>query len=166
VLVLAKEGQKVSSSGEKENLKYLVLRTTVNQEINVALMLESIASGLKASGLYSIIVPPDIRGYIVLEAKGLHSVNRLIRDIKHVKGSAIGSLSWEEVERLIKTVSPIEKIRIGDVVEIVSGPFKGLKARVLSVDTQKNMVTVRMLEASYSMEATIPGDDIRPVKKK
>jgi len=163
---LPKEGQKASNSSEKENLKYLVLRTTVNQEINVALMLESIASGLNASGLYSIIVPPDIRGYIVLEARGLHSVNRLIRDIKHVKGSAIGSLSWEEVERLIKTVSPIEKIRIGDVVEIVSGPFKGLKARVLSVDTQKNMVTVRMLEASYSMEATIPGDDIRPVKKK
>ncbi len=148
------------------SVRYLVLRTTANQEINVALMLESVAKGIPNSGLYSIIVPPEIKGYIILEAKGLHVVNRLIRDIKHVKGSAIGSLSEAEVERLIKTVSPIEKVRPGDIVEIVSGPFKGLKARVVSVDIQKNLVTVRMLEASYSMEATLPGDDIRPEKRK
>ncbi|MCD6324523.1 MAG: transcription elongation factor Spt5 [Desulfurococcales archaeon] len=147
-------------------VKYLVLRTTVNQELNVALMLESIASNLENSGLYAVIVPPEIKGYIILEAKGLHVVNRLIRDIKHVKGSAVGSLREDEVERLIKVVSPIEKVKPGDIVEIVSGPFKGLKARVISVDVQKNVVTVRMLEASYSMEATLPGDDIRPVKKK
>ncbi len=146
--------------------KYLVLRTTVNQELNVALMLESIASSMNDSGLYAIIVPPEIRGYIILEAKGLHVVNRLIRDIKHVKGGAVGSLREDEVERLIRVVSPVEKVKPGDIVEVVSGPFKGLKARVISVDVQKNVVTVRMLEASYSMEATLPGDDIRPLKKK
>ncbi len=155
-----------ASAGGGGHLKYLVLRTTVNQEVNVALMLESIASSVKESGLYSIIVPPEIKGYIILEARGLHVVNRLIRDIKHVKGSAIGSLKEEEVERLIKVVSPIEKLKPGDIVEVVSGPFKGLKARVLSVDTQKNVVTVRMLEASYSMEAALPGDDVRPIKRK
>jgi len=147
-------------------VRYLVLRTTANQEINVALMIESVAKSMSDSGLYSIVVPPEIKGYIILEARGLHVVNRLIRDIKHVKGSAIGSLSWSEVERLIKTVSPIEKVKPGDIVEIVSGPFKGLKARVISVDMQKNLVTVRMLEASYSMEATLPGDDIRPEKRR
>ena len=147
-------------------IKYVVLRTTARQEMNVALMLESIAKGLSTKGLYAIVVPPEIRGYLIIEAEGLHIVHRLARDIKHVKGKAMGSLKKDEVQKLIKTVSPIEKIRPGDTVEIVSGPFKGLKAKVLSVDMQKNVVVVRMLEASYSMEATIPGDDVRPVKKK
>ena len=147
-------------------IKYVVLRTTAKQEMNVALMLESIASGMEASGLYAIVVPPEIRGYIIIEAEGLHVVHRLARDIKHVKGKAMGSLKKDEVERLIKVVSPIEKVKPGDTVEIVSGPFKGLKAKVISVDVQKNVVTVKMLEASYSMEATLPGDDIRPLKRK
>ncbi len=154
------------SEGRRWPIKYVVLRTTARQEMNVALMLESIASGLRASGLYAIVVPPEIKGYIIIEAEGLHVVHRLARDIKHVKGKAMGSLKRDEVERLIKVVSPIEKVRPGDTVEIVSGPFKGLKAKVISVDVQKNVVTVKMLEASYSMEATLPGDDIRPLKRK
>lgn len=169
---MVSEGGEAKEAGGEEKaakswpIKYVVLRTTARQEMNVALMLESIAKGSGAKGLYAIVVPPEIRGYLIIEAEGLHIVHRLARDIKHVKGKAMGSLKRDEVQKLIKTVSPIEKIRPGDTVEIVSGPFKGLKAKVLSVDMQKNVVVVRMLEASYSMEATIPGDDVRPVKKK
>lgn len=166
---MVSEGSEPKPAGNESRrwpIKYVVLRTTARQEMNVALMLESIAAGLKASGLYAIVVPPEIKGYIIIEAEGLHVVHRLSRDIKHVKGKAMGSLKKDEVERLIKVVSPIEKVRPGDTVEIVSGPFKGLKAKVISVDVQKNVVTVKMLEASYSMEATLPGDDIRPLKRK
>ncbi len=147
-------------------IKYVVLRTTAGQEANVALMLESIAKGMKVKGLYAIVVPPDLKGYIVIEAEGLHVVHRIARDIKHVKGKAMGSLKREEVERLIKVKRPVEEVKPGDIVEIISGPFKGLKASVISVDVQKNVVTLNILEASYKMEATVPGDDIRVIKRK
>ena len=147
-------------------IKYVVLRTTAGQEANVALMLEAIAKGMKVKGLYAIVVPPEIKGYIVIETEGLHVVHRIARDIKHVKGKAMGSLKRGEVERLIKVKRPVEEVKPGDIVEIISGPFKGLKASVISVDVQKNVVTLNILEASYKMEATVPGDDIRVIKRK
>ncbi len=147
-------------------LKYVILRTTAGQEVNVALLLESSAKALGARGIYSIVVPPEIKGYIIIETEGLHVVHRIARDIKHVKGRAMGSLRREEVERIIKVKPPIEELKPGDIVEIISGPFKGLKASVISVDTQKNLVTLNILEASFKMEATIPADSVRPYKKR
>ncbi len=148
-----------------KQVKYVVLRTTARQEMNVALMLESIAKGSKTKGLYSIIVPPEIHGYIIIETKGLHIVHQLARDIKHVKGRAMGSLTREEVEKLIKVRSPIEEIKPGDIVEIVSGPLKGQKGKVLSVDVQKNIVKLDMLETSFKAEMTVPGDFVKLVRK-
>ncbi len=145
--------------------KYVVLRTTASQEMNVALMLESIAKGSGAKGLYSIIVPPEIHGYIIIETAGLHIVHQLARDIKHVKGRAMGSLTREEVEKLIKVKSPIEEIKPGDIVEIISGPLKGQRGKVISVDVQKNVVRIDMLETSFKAEMTVPGDFVKPVRK-
>jgi len=145
--------------------KYVVLRTTARQEMNVAMMLESIAKGSNAKGLYSIIVPPEIHGYIVIETIGLHVVHQLARDIKHVKGRAMGSLTREEVEKLIKVRSPIEEIKPGDIVEIISGPLKGQRGKVISVDVQKNIVKLDMLETSFKAEMTVPGDFVKPVRK-
>ncbi|RLG88682.1 MAG: transcription elongation factor Spt5, partial [Thermoprotei archaeon] len=153
-----------TNSGERRRVpisKYVVLRTTAGQEVNVALMLEAASKSVKARGIYSIIVPPEIKGYIIIETEGLHVVHRVARDIKHVKGKAMGSLRRDEVERLIKVKPPIEELKPGDIVEIISGPFKGLKASVVSVDMQKNLVTLNILEASFKMEATIPADNVR-----
>ncbi len=172
---MSEEGGSSSKGGNAEvtkprprpaALKYVVLRTTAGQESNVALMLEASAKAIGTKGIYSIIVPPEIKGYIIIETEGLHVVHRVARDIKHVKGKAMGSLRREEVERMIKVKPPIEELKPGDMVEIVSGPFKGLKASVISVDVQKNLVTLNILEASFKMEATIPADNVRPLKRK
>lgn len=160
------ESGEVSKTKEEKGwpIKYFIIRTTARQEVNVALMLEAIAKS-QGRGLYSIIVPPDIKGYVVLEAAGLHIVHQLTRDVKHVKGRAMGALTREEVERMIIVKPPIEELKPGDIVEIISGPFKGLKASVISVDLQKNEVTLNILEASYKLEATVPGDYVKIVKK-
>jgi len=160
------EGVKAEKRLRGWPIKYVVLRTTAGQEVNVALMLEAATRSEGSKGLYAIVVPPEIKGYIVIEAEGLHVVHRLARDIKHVKGKAMGSLMKEEVERLIKVKPPIEELKPGDIVEIISGPFKGLRASVISVDVQKNLVTLNILEASFKMEATIPADNVRPVKRR
>lgn len=147
-----------------EASKFFILRTTARQELNAALLIEARTKNV-SDGLYSIVIPPDIKGYIILEVKGLHLIYNLIKDIKHVKGRATGSISIEELEKLIITKPVITELKPGDLVEIISGPFKGLKATVVSVNLQRNEVTLNMLESSYKLEATVPGDYVRPVKK-
>lgn len=147
-----------------ESSRFFIVRTTARQELNAALLIEARTKNVN-DGLYSIVIPPDIKGYIILEVKGLHLIYNLIKDIKHVKGRATGSISIEELEKLIITKPVITELKPGDLVEIISGPFKGLKATVVSVNLQRNEVTLNMLESSYKLEATVPGDYVRPVKK-
>lgn len=153
----------VAQSGKQR--KYVILRTTAGQELNVALMLESLIKNTGTKGIYSIIIPPRVKGYIIIETEGHHIVHKVAKDIKHVKGQAMGSLSEDEVERLIKVASPLEEFRPGDIVEVVSGPFKGLKAQIISVNVSKRTVTLNILEASFKMEVTLPADDVKPVKR-
>jgi transcriptional antiterminator NusG len=57
---------------------------------------------------------------------------------------------------VMKPREVVEEINVGDVVEIVRGPFRGMKARVVSIDKSKNTLTVNLLEATFSIPVTIP----------
>ncbi len=150
-------------------ISYYAVRTTTGREIDVALVLESRANNIIAlgedPGIKSIIVPPGIRGYVFLESVKLAAVYRLISEVKYVKSTQPIRVSREEIERLIKPKPVIEMIREGDVVEIVRGPFRGMKAQVISVDKDKNMVMVSILEAAFNVPITVPGDYVKPIKK-
>jgi transcriptional antiterminator NusG len=143
---------------------FFAVRTTAGQEQNVLLMLEVRIKTLNLP-IYSAFSLPDLKGYIVIEASGLHVVYEAIRGLKHVKGRASGVVKWEDIESLLKPKSLIELLKEGEEVEIIAGPFRGMKARVVAVDKVKNEVSLSVLEASYPLTITIPVDYIRPAKK-
>ncbi|MEM1623354.1 MAG: transcription elongation factor Spt5 [Sulfolobales archaeon] len=148
----------------KVSSQFAVLRTISGKELNVALVLELRAAG--ETGIYGILIPPDMKGYVIVESDGLHSVQKIVKGVKHVRGRVAGSVTYEEVERLVKVRPPLEELKPGDVVEIVAGPFKGLKATVRTVNVSKNEVEVEILEAAYPLKVFLPGDDIKPVGKR
>lgn len=140
------------------------VRVTARQEVNVALLMEAKA---RASGLkvYSILVPPGVKGYIMIEAQGIHVIQELIRDMKHIKGQVSGLVKYEEVERILKPAPVIEGLSEGSIVEIIAGPFRGMKAQVVRIDKQRNEVVLNILEASYPLQVTVPADYVRPTKQ-
>ena len=75
-------------------------------------------------------------------------------------------MKFSDVERLLKPEAVIETLKPGEVVEIIAGPFKGMRAEVVRVDTSRNEVVLNLLDASvqYSLQITVPGDSVRPVK--
>jgi len=152
-----------------EATKFFAIRTTARQEVNVALMIELVTESRKREigeeEIYSVIVPPGIKGYIILEAPGLHAVYNVIRGLKHIKGRASGALKWEDVERFVVPKPVIEIIKEGDIVEIVAGPFRGLQAKIVAIDKEKNEVVLNILEAAYPLQITVPADYIRPAKR-
>lgn len=144
--------------------QFAVLRTISGKELNVALVLELRAS--TESGIYGILIPPDVKGYIIVESDGLHSVQRILKGVKHVRGRVAGSVTYDEVERLVRVRSPLEGLKPGDIVEVVAGPFRGLKASVRSINTARNEVEVEILEAAYPLKVFLPGDNIKPVSRR
>jgi len=149
--------------------KYYAVRTTMGREVDVALVMENrVHSLLKNSqdlGIVSIVIPPNMRGYVFVEATNLSSVYQLMSDIKYVKAGQPIGVSREDVEKLVKPRPVIEMIREGDMVEIVRGPFRGMKAQVMSVNPGKNTVVLSILEAAFEVPIEVPGDYVKPLKK-
>jgi len=120
-------------------MAFFPIRTVSGKELDVAILIEARAKSTNAE-IYSVIVPPRIKGFVIVEAPASYVIYDVIRGIKHVKGSPGRKISEEEITKLIKPVPVIDLIEVGDIVKLVAGPFKGMRARVEGKDKEKNEV--------------------------
>jgi len=74
-------------------------------------------------------------------------------------------VSFSEVERYIVVRPVIEELDVEDVVEVVGGPFKGMRAKITRVDKTKEEVTLELLEATFTLPITVHADYVRLVEK-
>jgi hypothetical protein len=56
--------------------------------------------------------------------------------------------------------------KIGDTVELVSGPFRGERARVIRVDGRKGELTVELSEATVPIPVTVRCDSVKVIQKR
>lgn len=140
------------------------VRTTAGQELNVALLIER-RSSTHSIPVKSVVAPDDVRGYVFVEAAGPHVVDLAISGLKHVKGYVAGKVEFEGIRRLIQPKSVLEDLEVSNIVEIVSGPFRGLKAKVTRIDKSKSEVTLEPLEVTYTLPITISASYLRIVAK-
>ena len=148
----------------KPSTSIFVVRTTAGQEKNVA-DLVSARVELKKIPIKSILVPESLKGYIFLEAEGPHYVEEAIAGIKHIKSRVPGKVDLSEVERYIISKPVIEELDVNDIIEIISGPFKGMKAKITRIDSSKNEVTLELLEAAFTLPITVHSDYVKLVEK-
>jgi transcriptional antiterminator NusG len=149
--------------------RYFAVRTTAGRELDVALVLENRVEALKKEGgevdIRSIIVPPGQKGYVYIEAPTSRWIYKVIQDVKYVKRSPLVNVTREEILKLVKPKPIIEMINVNDIVEIVKGPFSNMKAKVISIDRNKNVVTLSILEVQFNVPITVPADYVKPAKK-
>lgn len=141
------------------------VRVTTDQEKIVSEILLKKARAEKLP-IFSILFVESIKGYLFIEAFDENTVIKLIQKTKHVKGIIRKPVKVEEIQNLI-TASKTQKLNIenGDIVEMVSGPFKGEKARVTKIDETKDELTVELLEVAVPIPVTIKTKMIKIFQK-
>jgi transcriptional antiterminator NusG len=146
---------------------FFSLRTTTGQERNVAMLIaakvemdEKLKQRIKA-----ILVPELLKGYVYIEAEGPHYVERAIKGVKHLRSRAPGIVKLSEIEQYIIIKPVIEELDEGDIIEIISGPFKGMRAKIMRIDRAKEEVTLELLEATFTLPITVHADYVRLVEK-
>jgi transcriptional antiterminator NusG len=144
--------------------KIYAVRTTIGQEKNVADMMYS---KIEKDGLniYSILVPHEIRGYVLVEAINKSEIEKSLYGVSHVRGVVEGEVDFEEIEKFFEPKPLVTRVDKGDIIELISGPFKGEKARVVRVDIGKEEITVELFEATVPIPVTVRGDSIKLVRK-
>jgi len=150
---------------EKKTLGVIfAVRTTAGQEKNVANLLAARVETGKLP-IRAILVPEMLKGYVFIEADGPHFVEKAITGIKHVRSRVPGVVDFSEVERYIVIKPVIEELDDEDIVEVVGGPFKGMRARITRIDRTKEEVTLELLEATFTMPITVHADYVKLVEK-
>ncbi|HLD59092.1 MAG TPA: transcription elongation factor Spt5 [archaeon] len=142
------------------------VRTTVGQE---SLVVDMLGRKVRDETLpvYSIAVIPGLKGYILIEAQDELNVRNAIAGTPHIKGSGIvkGAVDIKEIEALLESKPLMKSIKENDKIEIVSGAFKGEKARIMRVNDAKEEVVVELLEAAVKIPVTLKAENIRVIKE-
>jgi transcriptional antiterminator NusG len=151
---------------EEETLTTSVfaIRTTTGQERNVAKLVAAKVEMNKIP-IRAILVPETLRGYIFIEADGPHLVEGAIAGIKHVRSRVPGIVSFSEIERYIVRKPIIEELSDNDIVEVIGGPFKGMRAKITRIDISKEEVILELLEATFTLPITVHSDYVKLVEK-
>lgn len=144
--------------------KIFAVKTTTGQERNVARLVAAKVEMSKIS-IKAILAPETLRGYIFIEAEGPHFVEEAIAGIKHVRSRIPGIVGFTEIERYVVKKPVIEELHESDIVEVIGGPFKGMRAKITRIDKTKAEVTLELLEATFTLPITVNSEYVKLVEK-
>ncbi len=142
---------------------YYAIKVMGGRELDAALLIESRSKALRQE-IYSIAILPELKGYLVVEATSLEVIYNVTKELKYLKKGVPRKLSFSDIELFIKPKPAIELIKEGDLVEVIAGPFKGMRAVVVSIDRAKNDVELNILESEFPLTIKVPGDYVRVVR--
>jgi len=152
-------------SESRAKMQIYAVRTTSGQENTVADLLTARVA-LKKLPVVSILSPEVIKGYIFLEAAGPHFVDEAIAGVKHARARTKGVISVPAIERFFASKPVIEDLRVGALVEVVGGPFRGLRAKITDIDKSKEELTIELLEEGFAtLPITVHADYVKLVSE-
>jgi len=141
-----------------------VVKTTANQERSVANILAQLAHR-DHYDIRAILVPDELRGYILVESGDRDELAQAVQMVQHARSLVQGESNIEEVEHFLTPKPTVTGISVDSIVELISGPFKGEKARVKRVDEAHEEITVELFEAMVPIPVTVRGDHVRVLKR-
>lgn len=146
------------------NTQVFVLRTTANREEQV---LDFVSSNVQKKKLdvYAVFHPHGMRGYVFLEAKDRQSAEEAYIGIPYAKGLLKTPVQYSEIEGMLEQVKIKVNIQKNDIVEIIAGPFKHEKAKVVRIDLQKEEVVLELLETAIPIPLTLRLDAVKVIRR-
>ena len=130
------------------------------------IVVEQIANKAIANGLqiYSVFKIEEMKGYVFVEGE-LEDIEIIIKDISGVRSIIREPIPIEQLEKFLEPKKTEVEIEVGDIVEVVGGPFKGQRGKVTRVDKIKREVTIEILEVAVPIPVTISVDLVKVVKE-
>tara|TARA_Y100000310_G_scaffold343387_1_gene450782 strand:- start:5911 stop:6369 length:459 start_codon:yes stop_codon:yes gene_type:complete len=140
------------------------LRTAANREDQVV---DYLVSKLQRTpeGILAVIRPHGMRGYIFVEATSKIDAETALQGVPYARGLLPTEIPYPEIEHMLEQVKVEMNIKKGDIVEIISGPFKRENAKVMRINKQKEDIVVELLEAAVPIPITVSMDSVKVIRR-
>lgn len=152
------------SGGPRARSRFYAVSVVAGMEARAALVLEERARTLGLD-IRSIVVPVNVKGYIVIEAGDIGDVAEAVRGVRYIKRRRPILMKPEEVLKLARPTIEVPTVKEGQVVEIVAGPLKGMRGKVVEVRPDRNEVSIVLLESTFRSTVTLPLEEVRVVEE-
>ena len=147
----------------------IAVKTSIGHERTVA---DAIYARAKAKdlGVFAVLAPANLRGYVFVESMNPDRLEEIVRGIRRARGVVKGrdeaaGINFSDIDVYLSPKPIVSGIMEGDIVELIAGPFKGEKARVMKIDETKEEITVELFEAMVRIPVTVRGDHVRVLQK-
>ena len=151
---------KAEPQKEDSESHFFAIRTTGGQEKIVLRVLENRVKQENIN-IQSVLLVDNLKGYVVIEALGASEAFNAIQGVRHIRGQLRGELDFKDIEGYLVKVSTVTELAVDKIVEIIGGPFKGMKATVTRVDFDKEEATVILLDAPYQLPVTVDANYLK-----
>ncbi|NQZ85576.1 MAG: transcription elongation factor Spt5 [Nanoarchaeales archaeon] len=115
-------------------------------------------------GIYAIFRPETVKGYVFAEAENLTKLVDSLRGIPNFKGAIKEPIQFDEISKYFDKASEQIHVNERDMVEVIAGPFKGDRARVVRIVPGKDEVVVEPTNMPVPIPVTLSLDDIRVIE--
>ena len=152
----------VAEPEDEGNSHLFAVRTTGGQEKIVMRLLEARIK-MEKINIQSVLLLSDLKGYVVVEAQDVSAMFDAIQGIRHIRGQLRGELTYNEIDKYLIKKSTVSELAVENTVEIIAGPFKGMKATITRLEKEKEEATVILLDATYQLPVTVDANYLKLV---
>jgi len=130
------------------------VRTTVGRERTAV---DAIDAKLKNNhmGIQAILNPAEIKGYVFIEGSNEEEIKDALHGVPHVRGIIPKEVAIDDLKNFFIEKSVEMKFKECDIVEIVGGPFKKSKAKIIRLDEAKREARIELIDAAVPIPITI-----------
>lgn len=139
------------------------IKTVVGRE-NV--VLDAIASRVRTENLniQALVHPEEIKGYIFIEGM-IEDVEKAIKMVPHVRGLIKSPVDPKQIQKFLQPKEVEVELDVNDIVEVIGGPFKNEKGKVIRYDKTKREITIELLEVTTPIPITVSVEFVKILEK-
>ena len=113
--------------------------------------------------IYTILSIENINSYIFVEGER-HDVEATCQDLtSQFRTKILGKTTLEELEKHLEPKPTILALKVGDIVEVISGPFKGSTAKISSMTATREEIQIELLDSRIRIPIVIHADYVRKI---
>jgi transcriptional antiterminator NusG len=139
------------------------VKTVVGRE---NIVLDAIAAKAKSQNLQlqALLHPEEIKGYVFIEGD-VREIEKGLQMIPHVRGLIRTPIDLKEIQRFLQPKLVEIELDRGDTVEVIGGPFKGERGKVVRYDKTKREIVIELLEVSVPIPITVSVEFVKLIEK-
>ncbi len=146
----------------------VALKTQAGKEVEVARDLGNKIKLNKIDYVFSILVPgitSKMKGYVFVETIQPDRILSFIKNVKGIKGVVKGEMKTSEIMHWLTPRAAVETLQVGNFVELIDGPFKGEKGRIIEIDMANDKIVVELSESLVPIPITVKASSVRVLDK-